>query len=101
MKFPRPTVNIKEIARKYHRAELKAAKNKGKLKWKQLTTEAKRDKRYVEPGHMAAPGLVVYWFGRISSMQTLIASPPRHANWRPNLPPRALACRGRGSDHER
>jgi hypothetical protein len=44
MKFPEPTVNIKEIARKYHRAELEEEKNIGKSKRKQLTTEAKRDK---------------------------------------------------------
>ena len=44
MKFPEPTVNTKEIARKYHRAELEEEKNIGKSKRKQLTTEAKRDK---------------------------------------------------------
>jgi hypothetical protein len=44
MKFPELTVNIKEIARKYHRAELEEEKNIGKSKRKQLTTEAKRNK---------------------------------------------------------
>ena len=44
MKFPKPTVNIKEIARKYHHAELEEEKKIEKSKWKQLTTEAKRDK---------------------------------------------------------
>ena len=38
MKFPEPTVNIKEIARKYHRAELEEEKNIGKSKRKLLTT---------------------------------------------------------------
>jgi MFS superfamily sulfate permease-like transporter len=41
----------------------------------------------VEPGRMAAPGWWCIGSGRISSMQTLIASSPRHANWRPNLRP--------------
>src|SRR5271166_2883404 len=44
MKFPEPTVNIKEIVRKYRRAELEEEKNIGKSKRKQLTTEAKRNK---------------------------------------------------------
>jgi len=43
MKFPEPTVNIKKIVRKYHHAELEEEKKIGKSKWKQLTTEAKRD----------------------------------------------------------
>ena len=42
MKFPEPTVNIKEIARRYHRAELEEEKNIGKSK--RMTTEAKRNK---------------------------------------------------------
>ena len=42
MKFPEPTVNIKEIARKFHHAELEEEKKIGKSKWKEA--EAKRDK---------------------------------------------------------
>jgi hypothetical protein len=42
MKFPVPTVNIKEIARKFHRAENEEEKKIGKSKWKQA--EATRDK---------------------------------------------------------
>src|SRR5271157_6111187 len=42
MKFPEPTVNIKEIARKYHHAELEEENKIGKSKWKEA--EAKRDK---------------------------------------------------------
>ena len=44
MKFPEPTVNIKDIAHKYHQAELKEEKKIGKSKWKELLTEAKKDK---------------------------------------------------------
>jgi PPK2 family polyphosphate:nucleotide phosphotransferase len=39
MKFPEPTVNLKEIARKYHHTELEEEKKIGKSKWKQLTGE--------------------------------------------------------------
>jgi hypothetical protein len=42
MKFPEPTVNIEEIARKFHHAELEEEKKIGKSKWKEA--EAKRDK---------------------------------------------------------
>jgi PPK2 family polyphosphate:nucleotide phosphotransferase len=42
MKFPEPTVNIQEIARKYHHAELEEEKKIGKSTWKRA--EAKRDK---------------------------------------------------------
>jgi hypothetical protein len=42
MKFPEPTVNIKEIARKFHHAELEEEKKIGKSKWKEA--EAKSDK---------------------------------------------------------
>jgi PPK2 family polyphosphate:nucleotide phosphotransferase len=42
MQFPEPTVNIKEIARKYHHAELDEENKIGKSKWKEA--EAKRDK---------------------------------------------------------
>ncbi len=42
MKFPEPTVDIKEIARKYHHAELEEENKIGKSKWKRA--EAKRDK---------------------------------------------------------
>jgi hypothetical protein len=44
MKFPEPTVNIKDIAHKYHHAELEEEKKIGKSKWKELITEAKKDK---------------------------------------------------------
>jgi PPK2 family polyphosphate:nucleotide phosphotransferase len=43
MKFPEPTVNIEEIARKFHHAELEEEKKIGKSKWKEA--EAKRHKR--------------------------------------------------------
>jgi len=42
MKFPEPTVDIKEIAHKYHHAELEEEKKIGKSKWKEA--ESKRDK---------------------------------------------------------
>jgi hypothetical protein len=42
MKFPEPTVNIKDIARKYHHAGLEEEKQIGKSKWKELITEASR-----------------------------------------------------------
>ena len=42
MKFPEPTVNIKEIASKYHHAVLEEEDKIGKSKWKEA--EAKRDK---------------------------------------------------------
>jgi hypothetical protein len=42
MKLPEPTVDIKEIARKYHHAELEEEKKIGKSKWKEA--ESKRDK---------------------------------------------------------
>jgi hypothetical protein len=44
MKLPEPTVNIEEIARKYHHAELEEKKKIGKSKWKELITESKKDK---------------------------------------------------------
>jgi PPK2 family polyphosphate:nucleotide phosphotransferase len=44
MKFPEPTVNIKEIARKYHHAELEEEKKIGKSKWKELIIESKKEK---------------------------------------------------------
>jgi hypothetical protein len=56
MKFPEPTVNIKEIARKYHHAELEDEKKIEKLKLKQLTTEAKRDKVSKKDGKTAPKG---------------------------------------------
>ena len=43
--FPEPTVNINEIARKYHHAELEEEKKIGKSKWKELTAGARKDKR--------------------------------------------------------
>jgi PPK2 family polyphosphate:nucleotide phosphotransferase len=45
MNFPEPTVNIKEIAHKYHHAELEEKKKIGKSKWKELAAEARKDKR--------------------------------------------------------
>jgi hypothetical protein len=56
MKFPEPTVNIKEIARKYHHAELEEEKKIEKSKWKELTTEAKRDKVSKKDGKTAPKG---------------------------------------------
>jgi hypothetical protein len=56
MKFPEPTVNIKEIARKYHHAELEEEKKIEKSKWKQLTTEGKRDKVSKKDGKTALKG---------------------------------------------
>jgi|HubBroStandDraft_2_1064218.scaffolds.fasta_scaffold194809_1 PPK2 family polyphosphate:nucleotide phosphotransferase len=53
MKFPEPTVNLKEIARKYHHAELEEEKKLGKSKWKRLTTEAKRGKGSKKDGETA------------------------------------------------
>jgi hypothetical protein len=55
MKFPEPTANINELARKYHHAELEEQKNKGKSKRKQLTTEAKRDKRVARKTRKTTP----------------------------------------------
>jgi PPK2 family polyphosphate:nucleotide phosphotransferase len=43
--FPEPTVNINEIARKYHQAELEEEKKIGKSKRKELTAGARKDKR--------------------------------------------------------
>jgi hypothetical protein len=56
MKFPEPTVNIKELARKCHHAELEEEKKIEKSKWKQLTTEAKRDKVSKKDGKTAPKG---------------------------------------------
>jgi hypothetical protein len=42
MQFPEPTVNIQEIAPKFHQAELEEEKKIGKSAWKEA--EAKRDK---------------------------------------------------------
>jgi hypothetical protein len=53
MKFPEPTVNLKEIARKYHHAELEEEKKLGKSKWKRLTTEAKGGKGSKKDGETA------------------------------------------------
>jgi hypothetical protein len=44
LRFPEPTVNIKDIAHKYHHAELEEEKKIGKSKWKELISEAKKDK---------------------------------------------------------
>ena len=44
MKFPEPTVNIKEIAHKYHHAELEEERKIGKSEWKELIADAKKGK---------------------------------------------------------
>ncbi|MBV8134066.1 MAG: hypothetical protein JO121_00285 [Deltaproteobacteria bacterium] len=56
MKFPEPTVNIKEIARQYHHAELEEEKKIGQSEWKELTTEATTDKVSKKDGGIASEG---------------------------------------------
>jgi hypothetical protein len=56
MKFPEPTANFKEIARRYHHIELEEEKKIGNSKWKQLTTEAKKDNGSMKDGETAPKG---------------------------------------------